>query len=195
MTSGTSLTTPVAGAVEFDGTSFFTTINTTNERGFTPSVQYFRLAADGGAITTIANFFGGTSGISLDIGAYYEIEAYLYLLKTTAGTVTFSTTFTQTPVNNNAFYVGTPITGVGTAGTAQTAALSKATTVMALPVTGILATGVDHQFVLRSMFRANATTGGTLNLQLTSNTGSATPRTGSYYKITRLSAANVGKFV
>jgi hypothetical protein len=45
------------------------------------------------------------------------------------------------------------------------------------------------------MFRANATTGGTLNLQITSTTGTTTPLTGSYYKLTRLPAVNTGAFV
>jgi len=40
-----------------------------------------------------------------------------------------------------------------------------------------------------------STTGGTLNIQATSSAGSITPLTGSYIKITRLPAANVGAFV
>lgn len=195
-TAGTNLTTALAGAVEYDGGAFYTTIDTTAGRGLTPSTQYLRLTSDGSAISTIANFFGATSGITLVNNAFYEFEAVLYFTKTTAGTATFTMTFTQAPVNNDAFYVGTPVGGVGTAGTAQTAALVKSTaTAGALPATGSLTTAVNHQYVVRSMFQANATTGGTLNLQLTASAGTATPLTGSYYKITRLPAANVGTFV
>jgi hypothetical protein len=189
--SSALLTSPVAGAIEFDGSTFFTTINTTNERGFTPSVQYFRLTADGSAITTIANFFG-TSTVSLVTNAFYEIEAYLYFTTTGTGTATFTMTFTQTPVNNNAQYVGSPVGGVGTAGTAQTAAIVKSTA-GALPATGSLS-AATHQYVLRSMFQANATTGGTLVLRMATAATNATPLTGSYFKITRLPAANTGKF-
>lgn len=196
LTAGTSLTTPAAGAVEFDGSTFFSTGDVTDGRGYIPSVHYFRLTSDGSAITTIANYFGATSGISLDANIFYEVEAYLYFTKTTAGTATFTMTFSNAPVNNDAFYVGTAVGGVGTVGTAQTAALTKSTaTAGALPVTGTLTTAVNHQYVLQSMFQANATTGGTLNIQVTSSAGSITPLTGSYYKITRLPAANVGAFV
>ncbi|CAB5194397.1 hypothetical protein UFOVP169_3 [uncultured Caudovirales phage] len=196
MTAGTSLTSPAAGAFEFDGSTFFTTDDVTDGRGYVPSVHFFRLTSDGSAITTIANFFGTTSGMSLDNNIFYEVEAYLYFTKTTAGTATFTMTFTQAPVNNNALYVGTPVGGVGTAGTAQTAALVKSTaTAGALPATGSLTTAVNHEYVLQSMFQANATTGGTLNLQVTSSAGSITPLTGSYFKVTRLPAANVGAFV
>jgi hypothetical protein len=196
MTAGTSLTSPAAGAIEFDGSTFFSTDDVTDGRGYVPSVHYFRLTSDGSAITTIANFFGATSGMSLDANIFYEVEAYLYFTKTTAGTATFTMTFSNAPVNNNAFYVGTPVGGVGTAGTAQTAALVKSTaTAGALPATGSLTTAVNHEYVLQSMFQANATTGGTVNLQITSSAGSVTPLIGSYFKITRLPSANVGAFV
>jgi len=196
MTAGTSLTSPAAGAIEFDGSTFFSTDDITDGRGYIPSVHYFRLTSDGSAITTIANFFGTTSGMSLDANIFYEVEAYLYFTKTTSGTATFTLTFSNAPVNNNAFYVGTPVGGVGTAGTAQTAALVKSTaTAGALPATGALTTAVNHQYTLQSMFQANATTGGTLNIQVTSSAGSITPLTGSYFKITRIPAANVGAFV
>jgi hypothetical protein len=197
MTSGTSLNSPVAGVVEYDGTSFFNTGNTTSGRGYFPSTQYFRLTADVTAFgPAIGNFFSTTSGVTLVASAFYEVEAHLYFTKTTAGTVTFTMTFTQAPVNNDAHYVGTPVGGVGTVGAPQTAALVKSTaTAGALPVTGSLTTAVNHQYVLRSIFQANATTGGTLNLQITSSAGTVTPLTGSYYKITRLPAANTGAFV
>lgn len=196
-TSGTSLTSPVAGTFEFDGSTFFSTDDVTDGRGYIPSVHFFRLTADGSAIGPgIANYFGATSGTALDNSIFYEVEAYLYFTKTTAGTVTFTMTFSNAPTNNNAHYVGTPVGGVGTTGTAQTAALVKsAATAGALPATGSLTTAVNHQYVIRSMFQANATTGGTLNLQITSSAGTVTPLTGSYYKVTRLPAANTGAYV
>jgi hypothetical protein len=196
MTSGTSLTSPVAGAIEFNGSTFFSTDDVTDGRGFIPSTHFYRLTADGSAITTIANFFGATSGTALDNNIFYEVEAYLYFLKTTSGTATFTMTFSNAPVNNNAFYVGSQATAVGAVGTPQTAALIKSTaTAGALPATNALTSAGNHQYVLRAMFQANATTGGTVNLQVTSSAGSITPLTGSYYKITRLPAANTGAYV
>jgi len=196
-TSGTNLTTAEAGSVEYDGNVFYGTADVTSGRGLWPTTQYFRLTADGTAIgPTIANFFGSTSGKSLDTSTFYEVEYNLYFTKTTAGTVTFTLTYANAPINCNADYVGTPVGGVGTVGAPQTAALVKSTaTASALPVTGSLTTGVNHQYVVKAIFQANATTGGTLNLQVTSSAGTVTPLTGSYYKATRLPAANTGAFV
>lgn len=196
-TAGSLLTSPVEGAMEFDGTAFYTTDDVTDGRGYLASIHYFRLAADVTAFgPAIGNFFGSTSGMNLDAGVYYEVEAYLYFTKTTAGTVTFTMTFSNGPANNDAHYVGTPVGGIGTVGAPQTAAIAKSTaTAGALPVTGTLTTAVNHQYTLRSMFRANATTGGTFNIQITSSAGTVTPLTGSYYKLTRLPATNTGAFV
>ena len=196
LNAGTNLTTPVAGVIEFDGNAFYSTDDVTGGRGYIPSVHYFRLTADGSAIgPTIANYFGSTSGTSLDNNVFYELEANLFFTKTTANTVTFTMTFTQAPINNDAWYVGTPVGGVGTVGAPQTAAIVKSTaTAGALPITGTLTTAVNHQYQLRAMFQANVTTGGTLNIQVTSGSGTVTPLTGSYYKITRLPSANAGTF-
>jgi hypothetical protein len=196
LTAGTNLTTPVAGVVEFDGNAFYSTDDVTGGRGYIPSVHYFRLTADGTAAgPTIANYFGATSGTSLDNNIFYELEANLFFTKTTADTVTFTMTFTQAPINNDAWYVGTPVGGVGTVGTPQTAAIVKSTaTAGALPPTGTLTTAVNHQYQLRAMFQANVTTGGTLNIQVTSGSGTVTPLTGSYYILTRLPSANTGTF-
>jgi len=197
LNAGTNLTTPYAGAIEFDGNVFYATSDTTSGRGFVPTRQYFRRTTDATAFgPAIANFFGTTSGVSLDTSTFYEVEYNLYFTKTTAGTVTFTLTFSNAPINCDANYVGTPVGGVGTVGTSQTAALVKSTAAAsALPATGSLTTAVNHQYTVRAIFQANATTGGTLNLQITSSAGTVTPLTGSYYKITRLPAANTGAFV
>lgn len=196
-TAGTLVTSPVAGTFEYDGNAFYSTDDVTCGRGFIQSPHYFRLTADGAAIgPAIANFFGSTSGLSLDASAFFEVEYNLYFLKTTAAGVVFTMTFSNAPINNNAYYVGTPIGGVGTFGTAQTAALVKSTaTAGALPITGNLSSAVNHQFKISAMFQANATTGGTINLRITSGSGTVTPLAGSYYKLTRLPAANTGTFV
>jgi hypothetical protein len=195
-TAGSLLTSPVAGAVEFDGNILFATNDTTSGRGYIACPHFFRLTSDITAFGPgIANFFGSSSGVSLDANIFYEFEAELYFLKSTAAGVVFTFTFSNAPVNANAYFIGTPIGGVGTFGTAQTAALVKSTsTASALPITGNLASAVNHQFNIKAMFQANATTGGTLNLRITSGGGTVTPLTGSYYKITRLPSTNTGAF-
>ena len=194
--AGSLLTTPVAGAVEFDGNAFYTTNDVTDGRGYIPSVHYFRLTSDGSAIgPAIANFFGATSGMALDAGIFYEFEATLYFLKTTSAGVVFTFTFSNGPTNINAYYIYTD-GGVGTAFSPRSAGLVKSTaTASALPITSGLNTGVNYQVKINAMFQANATTGGTLNLQITSGSGTVTPLTGSYYQMTRLPATNTGAFV
>jgi hypothetical protein len=192
--SGVTLTTPVAGTMNYNGVNFYATNDVTSGRGFVPAPQLFRLAANGTAIgAAIADYFGATSAITLAASGVYEIEFYLYFTKTTAGTVTFTLASSAAPVNLNANYVGTPVGGVGTVGAAQTAALVASTaTAAALPATGSLTTGVNHQYVVRAIVESNAST---FKLQVTESAGTVTPLRGSYYKVTRLSAGNVGTFV
>jgi hypothetical protein len=196
-TAGSLDTTPEAGAWNYDGNVFYANNDLTNGRGLVAVSQIFRLTADGAAIgPTIANFYGATSGMGLDTSTFYEVEFCLQFTKTTAGTVTFTTTFSNAPINNSASYIGSPVGGVGAVGAPQTAAIVKsAVAAGALPVTGTLTTGVNHYYTIKAVFQANATTGGTINLQATSSAGTITPLAGSYYKITRLPAANAGTFV
>ena len=196
-TAGVLDASPEAGAWNYDGNVFYANNDLTSGRGLVAVSQIFRLTADGAAIgPTIANFFGATSGKSLDASTFYEVEYCVQFTKTTAGTVTFTMTFSNAPINSSATYVGTPVGGVGTVGAAQTAAIVKSTaTAGALPATGSLTTGVNHYYTIKAVFQANATTGGTLNLQATSSAGTITPLAGSYYKVTRLPSANTGSFV
>jgi hypothetical protein len=196
MGASTLLSSIVTGAVEYDGAGYFTTGSNVSGRGYSPSVQFFRLTSDGSAIgPSINSYFGSNSTLTFSSSGFYELEATMFFLKTTAGTVTFTMTFSNAPINNDAYYVGTPVGGVGTVGSPQTAAISKSTaTAGALPATGSLTTAVDHQYTLRSIFQANAS-GGTLTIRITSSSGSVTPRIGSYFKLTRLPAVNTGYFV
>jgi len=189
-------TTAVAGGVEYDGTAFYGTTSTTTGRGFLPAPQYFRLSADGSATGNagFANFFGSSSGITLNASGFYEVEYTIYFLKTTAATVQFRLSFSSGPTNCNAFYMGTGVGGGATVGTGQTAAVYLQTgTTATLPLTGSLTTGVNHVYVVKSIIQANAST--TLDLQIQATSGTVTPRTGSYYKVTALPAGNTGTFV
>lgn len=156
----------------------------------------FRLAANGSAIgSAIADYFGTSSTITLDAGSSYEVEFELYFLKTTAGTVTFTLTSSQTPVNVAAYYVGTAVGGVATVGTAQTAGLVTSTaTASALPATGSLTTAVNHHYTIKAMVDVNATTASTFKLQCTESAGTITPLRGSNYKVRKLPSANSGAF-
>src|ERR1022692_5203928 len=114
-TSGTNLTTPEAGAVEYDGVNTYITNETTSGRGSIPVEQYFLLTAAGSTIgTSSANYFGTTSNISLVSGGYYEIDIYCYFLKTTANTVTWTFTNSSAPTSMDIHYDFSAASGIVT---------------------------------------------------------------------------------
>lgn len=191
--SGTNLTTASAGAVEYDGSFFYATRETTSGRGSLSVNNIFRLASNGSTISSISNFFGTTSAINLAAGSVYEVEFYGYFTKTTAGTVTWTMTSSSAPTHVSAFYVASPVTGIGTVGgttgtpvTAWTAATTPGTT-LAFAATGSLTTGVNHTVHIKATIFTNLAT--TFTLQATSATGTITPLAGSYYTVKRISSS------
>ena len=195
LTSGTNLTSAAAGAVEYDGVRLYGTTDTTSGRGYIPSIQIFRLTANGAAIgPAISNFFGANSAINLVGGGVYELEAYCYFTKTTAGTVTVTLTASAAVVNLN----GTVDYGAAAGGTATGAAnrislFASAATANAFGASVSLTTAVNHAFIIRAVFDANAANSD-IRINFTSSAGTVTPLRNSYYKINRLPAGNSGSY-
>ena len=140
-----------------------------------------------GAIgAAIADYFA--AAISLDAASTYEIECLAYFLKTTAGTVTFTWTFSSAPVAAGSFYDGTPATGYTTTtitGAPVTGeAHVQAQTVMAHAATASLTDAVYHTFRFRVHVRTNAAT--TIQLRATESAGTITPQAGSYMRATKI---------
>lgn len=157
----------------------------------------YRLTGNGSAIgSTSATDYFTSAAFTMAAGGIYEIEWDLYFTKTTTNPVVFTVTTGQTPVNVVAHYVGTPTGGIGTVGSAVTAAaVGGTTTTTALPTTGSLTTGVNHHFVVKALVEGNATTAGIVKLQFTCTTsGTITPLRGSNYTVRQLPAANIGAF-
>jgi hypothetical protein len=107
-TAGTNLTTPLAGAFEYDGKVFYATPQGT-QRGVMPASQFFRLntalaGADAGS-GTAQSVFG--VGVTLSSSTVYAFEAY-YLLTKTAGTTshTVGYGFGGTATLNNILHGG-----------------------------------------------------------------------------------------
>ena len=97
LTSDTLIATAAAGNIEYDGVCFYPTADTTGGRPFSPNAQIFRLTANGVPIgASIDTYFGTSSSITLSAAGVYEIEYFVYFLKNTAGTVTFTLTAAQT---------------------------------------------------------------------------------------------------
>ena len=195
LTSGTNLTTPEAGAFEYDGVTPYFTGNTTSGRGYLPTIQVFGLAANGTAFgPAIGNFFGANSAVNLAGGGEYEVEAHCYFTKTTAGTVTVTATTSLAPVILN----GTVDYGAATGGTATGAAnrislFASTATASAFGASASLTTGVNHCFRIRLVLSSNASPSN-LRINFTCSAGTVTPLRESYYKVTRLPSANVGSF-
>lgn len=148
------------------------------------SVQYTAAGAAQGA--TIADYF--TSTLSLDANSTYEIEAHAYFLKTTAGTVIWTWTFSSAPVVVTSRWAATPITGFTTTTITGTelyglAAVEAATT-MAHAASGSLTTAVRHSFIFRMRIRTNLAT--TLQLRSTQSAGTLTPQAGSYMRAEKI---------
>jgi hypothetical protein len=177
-------------------TTYLDDLNTLYNAVITTPSKQFRLTADGSAIgNTIADYFGTNSTLTLSAAGIYEYTFDLYFLKTTAGTVTFTLTSSNAPVNLVANYVGGPVTGVGTAGAPITAAIDGSTSsAAALPVTTTLSTAVEHRFRISALIEVNATTPSTFKLQCTESAGTITPRRGSAYSVRQIPTLNVGTF-
>ena len=194
-TSGPLQTTVTAGDLEFDGTVFYKAVDTTNGRSTIDGFNYFRLAASGTGITTIADFFGANSAIPLVAGGVYEVEFVCYHSNSASGSVTWNITSTNALQSLTGEYTASSTAGIGAVGTAQTAGIN----VTASTTTNFPATGTDaiatHRAHIRVVIQANATTGGSTRLRLTAAAGTATPLANSYYKVRRLPAGNAGTFV
>lgn len=195
ITNGTNLTSAAANSVENDAVALYFTTNTTDGRGHVPNRQHFRLTADGSAITTIANFFGSNSNISLVASASYYIDIVLWMSKSTSDTVTITLTNSAAPTSQNIVWQQSPITGLvappGTAtwlfgNTHNDATAARAYT------TGSLTTGQTHYIRIRIELVNGS--GTSLKIQATSTTGSVTPLRGSFWTATRIPAGNTGSF-
>lgn len=195
LASGTNLTSPAAGAVEYDGASTYATNETTSGRGLVSVEQKFRLTATGGTISTIANYFGTTSNISLVSGAEYEIEIDCWFLKTTAGTVTWTFTNSAAPTAMNIECKMSPATGLVTGTPTATALFSDQydlTTTAPTVVSPSLTSAVNHHH--RFWIRLINGTGTSLKIQATTSAGTITPGINSAWTARRVPAANVGTF-
>lgn len=195
LSSGTVLTTAEAGAIEYDGAAEYFTIDTTSGRAQRQTQQVFRLAANGSAIGgTIADYFGANSAFPTVGSAVYELTFYLWYLKTTAGTVTYTLTNTQTYTNLVASYVQDPTAGLAANGALTGAGLvTNTTAAAALPATPSLTLSTNHFAIVRAL--AEVGTAGNIRLRVTCSAGTLTPLRGSYYTARRLAAGNVGTFV
>lgn len=195
LVSGTNLTTPEAGAIEYDGVNTYITNETTAGRGLVQVQQHFKLTANGSNISTIANFFGTNSNIPLVSGGYYEIEIIMYFTKNTAGTVTWTLTNSAAPTSQNIWFQMSPVTGIvappGTATMLEGNYFNDATAARTIVTASISNSAV--MFTRIVIHLANST-GTSLKIQATAGAGTITPGRGSTWNCKRIPSTNVGTF-
>jgi len=197
LTSGTNLTSAEVGAIEYDGNNLYVTTDTTQGRGVIESVQQFYLSAAGGTLSgATQNFFGSNSAASLAATSTYDIEAYCYFLKTTAGTVQWIPTFSSAITVGHCALEYTPVTGFTTSvitGAMVTAeATQQTTTTLTNTATASLSSAVYHVHKLRIRVTTNLACNFRLNNTI--GTGSITPQAGSWYTVRKV-VTNAGNFV
>jgi len=201
LTSGTNLTSPVAGSIEYDGTNYYVTptTGTTELRGIIPSTQQFVLSSNGSAFgPTIGNFFGSNSAIQLAATTTYFIEAYCWFLKSTAGTAAWGPTFSSGPTVMHGTLEYTPVTGfttsliTGAMVNAEATVNSTSISTLSFATTASLTTAVYHVAKFRIFVTTNAAAN--LRFNLTQSAGTATPQAGSWYTVRKVAGIS-GNFV
>jgi len=139
-TSGTNLTSALAGAIEYDGKVFYGTPQGT-QRGVIPGMQFFRLNADlaGANVSTVQSVFGVS--VTLSASTVYAFEAIYYFNKTVGATAhTVGIGFGGTATLNSVLYGGiafdgvTPLPTRASSGTSQIASASAANLTITGPI-------------------------------------------------------------
>jgi hypothetical protein len=183
------------GDIEFDGTAFYRTVDTTSGRGQDCNQQIYRIAANLGARgPAIADYFDASSAFPTVTNGIYELTWHLFFLKTTAAQITWTITNTQTYTNLVASWEMWPAAGIQAGGAINGAGIVTTTAAAAaLPITASLTTAVNHYHIVRAL--AECGTAGNIRLRITSGSGTITPLRGSYFTGRRLFAGNVGTFV
>lgn len=198
-TAGVNLTTPVAGAMEYDGKVIYATPQST-QRGVVPGAQYYRLDSTvvGGNVTTAQNILG--VGVTLSANTVYEFEAAFMFIKTAgAGSHNFSIGFGGTATINNILYTGHRTYGNVASGTLSTGSVNGFGTNSAVAFaidTSISSAAVTELVVFRGTVSVN--TGGTFIPQYSLSStpgGGYTTQPGSYMLIYPIGAAGANTSV
>lgn len=192
-TSGTSLSTIVAGALEFDGKVFYTTPNTTEGRGLQPTTHYYLWQGGNTTINTSSTNYGFPV-LNLAANTAYEIEG-LYMIQTNSGaglnhTAIFASTGTASLTTEyyELSYGSSTSNLLGTAVTMNTTynPISSTTTI------GTASTSPRY-FVVKFKFVARPTTAVSIGFAIYSGVGITTNimYPGSYIKATPLGTNTV----
>lgn len=161
-----------------------------NSNAFAP--QTFTLAADSTTLTAISDVYGTNSAFPTVAGALYKFEFSVWIRKTTAGTVTFTLTNTQTYTRLNAYGFHSVATGGSSTTTIPLASNVEGLTTAGsvVMITTSLSTNTDHFAFIRAF--ASIGTAGNIRLRVTPSAGNVVVQAGSMYEVTRLPTTNSG---
>jgi hypothetical protein len=191
-----SLTTAVAGTIEYDGRVFYSTGNI--NRGLIPSTYYYTWTGSNYSFNTMATNQGYPS-ISLVAGTAYEVEA-LYMMAANTGVATATTVFgmTGTSVWTYDYYE----LAYGTSTSSMLGAQATLTTLyqtMSSATTIGGSSSSTRYYLIKYKGIVRCTTSGTFYLYVNGNVvTSNTIYPGSYIKITPImqsAATKVGTWV
>lgn len=179
-TSGDLTISGVAGAVEYDGTYAYLTPDGTSGRGHLPAVQTLRLTSNGNTLTSLADYFGAGSALSLAASSVYDIEVFLRFQKTSAtATVAPRLQFSGNVTHVFGTMTGCPATSGLTGATAYTSYASVDYidwVTQSITVSGIASYFIKAQVITSSAVTCRCRAGSNL-----------TPYAGSFFTCRRIS--------
>lgn len=187
---------PVAGGqtlLNYDGAFLYSVPSPISGTGNIQPVYTLRLITNGSGVgPTIGDFFGSVSSISLAASSVYEIQYFVFLQKTTAGTLTWTLAAPNAPVVISAFHTGSPVTGVAAGAPITAFTGSRASTTAAFAATASITASAFMTFVIQARVVTNLAT--SFRLQATCSAGSVTAQAGSHITVRQISTTT-GAFV
>jgi hypothetical protein len=187
-TAGTLMTTPEAGAIEYDGNLVYIS-NAAGQRGMVPSIQLARVDAATALVGDTSEqpmFAAANDRMTVLAGATYQFRCVgLLTTGATAVTVTFSIAGTATWTSAAAISFGIHAAS-GTAGTPVMNNTTDLDTGFVVVASGV---GVNKRFIVEGDFEINAA--GTIIPSVTFSAdpqGDETVNVGSYFRLMRIGA-------
>lgn len=199
-TSGTNLTTPTAGSVEYDGTIWTVTPDATVKRALALNAHYYR----NNAAVTVANnntatAIFTTATVAIKASTTYEFEMVFTHVNTNTTSHTEGLRFTlagSASVTDFSYHATRSLNSVTVTGVSSIWGTAATATVM----TPALTTSQNTNWIVKGTFRVNA--GGTIQPEFIYSAapgGTGTIAAGAYIKLIPLGAAgadiNIGAWV
>ncbi len=187
--SGTNLTTAEAGAMEFDGTCLYGTVDAGN-RGVIPCINYqYKSSTTSLTSQTAAQpfFDTGAENITLETGLYeFRLVVAFSAMSATSGNATINILGGGSATVSNSIAHTTAIDGAGNANGAWSSALYRNTTLSYGGPIATAGTNTNLQVVIQGVARINGA--GTIIPSVALTTAAAATVEQAYFRIHRIGA-------